>query len=147
MTQKDSWDVPWQIIGRGWNGWHAAAKNVTSSGGTLEDYLAKAAEGALVYDGSEADRDAFAALVISGPMVAPELAPGTVRRFGDRETAARMAGPGGLTGAFKTLALAAQDPSYGGLDYVAPDVYVTLLRRVPGMRLGTAQAGAVVWES
>lgn len=134
------------IIGRGKAGWHAAAHNVSSSGGTLAGYLTEAADGALVYDADAADYDTFSDLVISGPMVDPGLPAGAVRRFSDGETSARMAGPGGLTGAFRTLAVAAQSPAFSGLDYVACDVYETLLRAVPGVKIGHVRAGAVEWE-
>jgi hypothetical protein len=142
----NSWNTPYGVIGRGKAGWHAAAHNVSSSGGTLDGYLAQAAEGALVYDADGADYDAFSDLVISGPMVDPGLAPGTVRRFTDGETAQAMCGPGGLEGAFKSLAMAAQSPTYSGLDSVACDVYATLLATVPGVKIGYVRAGAVVWR-
>ncbi len=75
----------WHIIGRGLNGWHAAGINVRSSGGDIEPrvwwadghtippYQANAIDGALVYDASEADIDAFSKHVIAGPMVNPAL--------------------------------------------------------------------------
>jgi len=140
----NEWHRRYGIIGRGKAGWHAAAHNVSSSGGTLDGYVAQADEGALVYDGDGADYDTFARLVISGPMVDPGLAPGTVKRFTDTETAARMAD--GLEGAFKALAELAQDATYGGLDYVAVDVYEGLLRGVPGVKIGHVRAGVVEWE-
>lgn len=145
----------WYVIGRGLAGWHALGLKVSSSGGDLDDrpwwaggiqagYLSGAVEGCLVYDAAEADREAFTHLVLSGPMCDPELAPGTVNRFTDQTTAARMAP--WLGGAFQQIAAAAQDPEYGGLDYVAVDVYRTLLAKVPGIKLGTVRAGVVVWE-
>jgi hypothetical protein len=62
------------LIGRGWNGWHASGLTgsgnaFSSSGGTLEGYIAQSTEGCAVYDASEADETAFAHMVISGPMV------------------------------------------------------------------------------
>ena len=147
MTTKDRWMTePYSIIGRGKAGWHAAGHNVSSSGGTLDGYLKDARNGALIYDAHDADTDAFTHLVIAGPMVDPDLPPGGVRRFGDQDAAARMCGPGGLTGAFKTIATLAQDASYSGLDYVACDVYETLLRAVPGMKIGHVHNGTVVWR-
>jgi hypothetical protein len=142
-----AWNERYGVIGRGKAGWHAAAHNVSSSGGTFDHYVTQAAEGALVYDADGADYDVYAGLVIGGPMVDPSLPPGGVRRFTDRETAARMAGPGGLTGAFKDLADAAQDERYSGLDSVACDVYERLLRRVPGVKIGHVRGGVVEWDA
>jgi len=139
-------DERYGIIGRGKAGWHAAAHNMSSSGGTLDGYVAQAAEGALVYDADGADYDAFARLVISGPMVDPGLPAGGVHRFMDRESAARMAGPGGLDGAFQTLATLAQSESYSGLDYVACDVYERLLRTIPGVKIGHVRNGLIEWD-
>jgi hypothetical protein len=127
----------WQIIGRGWVGWHAAAVNVSSSGGQLEPYAygstpcagyaAEAEDGALVYDASEAERDAFARLIIAGPMPTPGLESGMmVRGFGS--------GP------------QPWDGEIHGLDRVALDVYERLLRQVPGVKFARVRGGQVQWE-
>lgn len=148
-------DTKWAIIGRGRAGWHAAAKNVTSSGGTLEPatywtgapiagYAAEAQEGALVYDARDADEAAFTHFVISGPMVDPGLPPEGVNRFDDKDAAARMAPF--MAGAFQVLAQAAQLDDYSGLDYVGIAVYRRLLAQVPGVRFGTIQNGIAVWD-
>ena len=134
----------WAVIGRGWVGWHASGHNVTGSGGTLEGYLAEALHGALVYDASEADEDAFQCFVIRGPMVDPTLPPGAWKKWEGHTTALAMLP--GLGGDFATLARGAIE---GGtsLDYVAPDVYERLLREcVPGVRLGRVDdSGAIAW--
>src|SRR5262249_41280187 len=143
-TTADGWNQPYGIIGRGKAGGHAAAHNVSSSGGTLEGYVARARDGALVYDADGAEYDAFVDLVISGPMVDVDLPAGAVKRFTDGETAARMVD--GLEGAFKTLAVLAQDARFGGLDYVAVDVYEALLGRVPGVKIGHVRDGVVIWD-
>lgn len=148
-------DQKWEIIGRGKAGWHANAKNVTSSGGDLNPYTywtgekcsgyaKEAAEGALVYDAKDADENAFAALVISGPMVDPSLPPEAVNKFGGADAAAQMRP--GLAGAFGQLADAAQSPTYSGLDYVGLGIYRRLLAAVPGVKFGRVEGGIVVWE-
>lgn len=68
----------WQVIGRGFNGWHATGDGISSSGGELmpydywtgakvAGYLAEAKEGALVYDARDAEPEAFITLVMRGP--------------------------------------------------------------------------------
>ena len=151
----------WHVVGRGLAGWHvcgvdADGNSVSGSGGDLEDrswpsgfcagYVSEAVEGALVYDGEEADDGAFIDFVVSGPMVDPKLSPDGVRRFGEteRRPAARMLV--GLQGAYAVMAAAAQDERYGGLDSVGVGVYERLLRGVPGVKIGHVRGGKVVWE-
>jgi hypothetical protein len=137
-------------IGRGLAGWHAKGVSqegheVSSSGGTFAGYVAQAVDGALVYDGQEADEDAFTAFVIRGPMIGPKLPAGSVHRFTDHGTAAAMLP--GLSDEFAALASMAQAPEFSGFDLVAPDVYRALLvARVPGVKVGTVRGGAVVWD-
>jgi len=148
----------WHIIGRGWNGWHAKGIDVSSSGGDLQPrpwhaggmttgYLEEAVEGALVYDASEADRETFARLIISGPMVDPRLAPDAGAPLDEetREAAARLAPA--LGGTFGRLAAAAATGRYRGLDSVGIAVYRQLLATVPGIRIGTVRDGALVWDA
>mgnify|MGYP001589621265 CR=1 FL=1 len=151
----------WAVIGRGFNGWHAAAPNVTSSGGHLDDYLwrgepttgyaSEAAEGALVYDAEaceadEAGRNAYIDLVLRGPMLDCALPPDGVSKFSleGRQAARRMLD--GLQGAFATYATLAQDEKFTGLDYVGLGIYEALLRRVPGIKIGRVRGGKVIWE-
>lgn len=154
MTTRTRWDV----IGRGFNGWHAAGDGVSSSGGSLDGhtywtgakvagYLAEAKDGALVYDAENAEPSAFIALVVNGPMVQPTLPPEAVSAFDQkgRESLAHMAP--GLGGGYKTLALAAQDDKFTGLDSVGVAVYERLLRKVPGVKIGKVSNGAVIWEA
>jgi len=147
----------WAVIGRGFNGWHATGVDVSSSGGNLDPYtywtgapvpgyLAEAVEGALVYDAEKADPKAFIALVMSGPMVNPALPPDGVDRFSkaDRDNALRMAPA--LSGGYQTLAVLAQSDKFTGLDRVGVAVYESLLRTVPGVKIGKVVKGAVRWE-
>ena len=83
-------------------------------------------------------------LSIASPLLKVELAPGTVERFVDRETAARMLPS--LGGAFAFLACAAVvDKQYSGLDYVATDVYAAIWRK-NGARMGRIVNNKIVWE-
>lgn len=129
----------WGLIGRGLVGWHAAAVNVTSSGGHLDPevwrtcghitpgYAQQAPDGTPVYDASEADADAFAHFVIAGPMVNPALQ-------GD-EVHGIMGFRGGA------------DTEPRALDNVSVARYLRMLReRVPGVRFGTVRNGAVEWD-
>ena len=152
----------WLIIGRGFAGWHAKSVDCSSSGGDLlpytfwtgekcAGYLAGALEGCLVYDAADMERTpegraAFTQFVCSGPMVDLSLAPDGVSRFGkeDREAAARMLP--GLSGGYATLAaIAIADETYSGLDSVGIGVYESLLRKLPGMRVGHVREGVIVW--
>lgn len=148
MTTKST--KKWYLVGRGFNGWHAGGINVTSSGGNL-DYVKDAVDGALVYDAKHLEdikeaADAFAELVISGPMVNPALPRDGVDRFsiGHREVAKRMLP--GLGGAFKTLAEMVQDSKFSGLDMVGLDIYESMLRQIPRIKIGHVHNGEVVWE-
>jgi hypothetical protein len=158
--------ILWSVIGRTRNGWHATGagpvKSFGNSGGTyrekervttysnseatLADLAANAVDGALVYDMTGVDEGLATRFVVSGPMVDPALATGEVKRFGeeDRKAAARMLPD--LEGSFHTFAKAAQNPKFSGLDTVAPDVYIGLVRALPGARVGRVHGGAVVWE-
>jgi hypothetical protein len=139
----------WRVIKRGIAGWSALAPNVTSSGGSLESYALEAEPGAVVYDAFEAHRSAFVDLVVNGPILSVELAPDAHSRMSqaDREAMARMSGPGGLSGEYRTLALASLAmPEWSGLDRVGWNHYRRLLERVPGVRFGRVQSALVVWE-
>lgn len=124
----------YQVIGRGFNGWHAEGLGASSSGGALEYYLADATEGALVYDASEADYDAFSRFVITGPMLNLSLEPFETRPFDGHDSLILEAS--GL----KELA------ALGGLDYAGIGLYETLLRQVPGLKVGWVNDGNVFWE-
>lgn len=138
-------NTKWAVIGRGFAGWHATGLNTTGSGGDIADYLASAADGALVYDAEDADRGAYVRHVMAGPMLDPSLPPDGVKKFGEdlADTAAHMLP--GLSGGFAVLAAAAQSPSYGGLDSVGVGVFERLLRAIPGVKIGHVQGGVVVW--
>ncbi len=86
---------------------------------------------------------AFAALIISGPIVEPRLGLADTKPFTDRATAANLAQF--LEGSFQTIALLAAGQTYRGLDEVGVDVYAGLLARVPGIKLGRVIGGQVVW--
>lgn len=147
----------WHVIGRGLAGWHATGVNVSSSGGDIIDrpwwaggiqygYLHGAIDGCLIYDASQADDAAFSRLVISGPIVNPELGPDEVSKF-ERTDTLRIMLPG-LGGSFQTLAaIALADQTFSGLDYVGVNVYRALLSQVPGIKIGTVTNGIITWES
>lgn len=160
----------WTVIGRGLAGWHAARPNVSSSGGTLEDisgesgpydgpkrpwtragYLAEAAEGARVYDASEADPAAFTRHVMAGPMFGVGLPDDAVDSFGPADQKAAEDMLPGLSGGFETLAAhgiaSAQARKYSSLDRVGWSIYRGLLEAVGGVRFGVVRAGKVVWET
>lgn len=151
-------DKRWAVIGRGFNGWHATGVDVSSSGGQLDPYtywtgapvagyLAEAIEGALVYDAEAADPNAFVKLVMNGPMVNPALPLDGVDRFtkADRDAALRMAPA--LGGGYKNIAVLAQSEKFTGLDRVGVGIFESLLRKVPGVKIGKVQNGAVCWEA
>lgn len=77
-----------RYIGKGWEGWHGGAKNwtLTGYGRDAEEtsvwwacqhaqptLAAQCMDGALAYDASEADRDAWQAWIIRGPMIRPDI--------------------------------------------------------------------------
>lgn len=142
---KLPYSSPIALIGRGAAGWHAKGINWTSSGGNLENYTywtgekcqgyaAEAPDGCPVYDAAAVADDAdFYRFIIRGPISAPELPAGHWRLSlapGSTEAPAEM-------------------PSEGvSLAYVAVDVYLRWMRaNVPGVKFGTIQNGAAVWES
>lgn len=125
----------WHIIGRGLNGWHAAAPLVSSSGGSLDPYVwhgngtqqpgyaREAIDGCPVYDASEADVSAFSRFIISGPMCEPALPADGWRKFGH------------------------DDDEPKSLDTVGVGRYLAMLRAaVPGVRYGIIHGGEVVWD-
>lgn len=144
------------IIGRGKAGWHSSGLSTwdggktwnrcSSSGAMLETYLSEAEDGCLIYDADAADTDAFARLVITGPMCDASLEPGTVHPFGDDMKRAALGMLPGLSGGFETLAAMAIS-GLGSLDTVAPDVYIQLLKeRVPGVKTGKVINHLPVWD-
>ena len=144
MSKKDKEN--WLEVGCGHAGWHASKHHCSSSGGSLEGYLAEAAEGCLVYDAEKADPNAFIKYVVSGPVVGYDLPAGSVDKFSlDDRKAMSLMSPG-LSGGFETIATIALDTKYTGLDRVSLDVYEVLLRAVPGMKVGHVKNGKVVWE-
>jgi hypothetical protein len=137
----------WKIVSRGLCSWNAKDINCSSSGGSFEQYVKEAEEGAFVYDAYESDRKSFYDLIMRGPMCSPELPLGTVERFGeDLKKSAKMMLPG-LSGGYEVFVKEAlSDSSYTGLDKVAIDLYKELLKKIPGMRTGYVRNGSVVWE-
>lgn len=135
------------LIGRGKVGWHADMTypngRCSSSGGTFEHYLSNAPDGTPIYDAIEADDASFVDFVYTGPMVDPSLKAGEIKRFQDHLTLERMIP--GMGGAFKALGEAELEYP-GSMDFVAVDVYMaTLIRKVPGVKVGKVVSGAVVW--
>jgi hypothetical protein len=142
------YDMKIALLGRGKRGWHASTVGEncegSSSGGTLEGYLAECDDGVPVYDCDEADYSSFAALVCNGPMVKPSLPAGTIQKFGDMKALAEMMPA--LGGGFKSIAATAL-AGLSSLDYIATDVYFALLKeKVPGAKTGTVQQGKIVWD-
>jgi hypothetical protein len=82
-------------------------------------------------------------IAIKAPMCNADLPEGTHKPFADRETALHMAPA--LGGAFQGLAVLAQSQSYGGLDYVSPDLYAAHWRSV-GARVGKLTGQTIAWE-
>lgn len=124
---------PYRVIGRGFNGWHAQAIDMSSSGGSLENYLKDAAEGALVYDAQDANYDAFVRHVIHGPMCDPALEPTQAKLSRDMWSANRItnADPAG---------------TFHGFDYVGVGIFERLLRKIPGMKVGNVVNREIVWS-
>ena len=145
----------WKIIGRGKAGWHADGlsdgNKVSGSGGTLEGYAAESADGTVVYDAEESDVGSFTVWVVNGPMVDVSLPTGTISRFGDHKTLAAMLPA--LGGAYQTLGIMALmqkdcECKLGSFDMLALDVYLPLFKEaVKGVKWGTVQNGAVVWDT
>jgi hypothetical protein len=79
-------NLKWKVIGRGFGYWHATTDDCMSEKRSLDDYVAYAEEGALVYDAREANQDAFCKHVSYDPMLATNLPPGGVDRNDKRKT-------------------------------------------------------------
>lgn len=139
----------WSIIGRGLAGWHASAADeysTRSSGGDLErlpwytekhrSYLEDAAPGCLVYDARPCEADpvaaeAFIRMVIGGPMVDPSLPPGTYTEPFEYPKVPRPV----------------NGTAMRALHSVATDVYESMLRQIPGIRIGHVKGHRVEWEN
>ena len=138
-----------KVIGRGWYGWHTDGldngNRCSSSGGSLENYLKEAKNGTPVYDASETGND-FANFIVRGPMIDPCLPSGQISKF-DAELKASLLGMlPGLEDGFQDLAVMAM-ADITSLDYVAIDVWLTMLReRVSGVKFGKIHNGQVEWE-
>ncbi len=119
----------WHVIGRGFNGWHATGINVRSSGGDLmpytywtgaacAGYAAEAVEGALVYDAKHLRDDQDAALAfVKHVVTGPMLKPE-------------------LT----------EDEGQTAFSFVTVKTFESLLRQIPGIKIGRVINGNVVWE-
>jgi hypothetical protein len=138
-----------KLIGRGKSGWHAHGlsdgNKCSSTGGTLEGYLAEAEDGTPIYDAEQAEMGAFSRFVITGPLEDCSLAPGEVKKFSEHKTLAMMVPAMG--GVFKTIAAHAL-AGISSMDYVSTEVWLAMLKeRVSGVKFGTVRNHAVVWES
>lgn len=132
------------IIGRGQNGWHAKflqGKNeVSSSGGTLEDYLKLAKDGTPIYDAEEANSVEFIQWVFHGPMVTVKLKPNEIQQksFDCNPTLL------GLMPASKHVFKSDQITS---CTFVGTEVFMTLLReKVSGVKTGKVFGGKILWD-
>lgn len=140
-------DTKWDVIGRGLKGWHAISSNGSYSGGTLEEYIKDAKEGAYIYDATEAYSEDFIKFVINGPICDPELPPGSNEQFRTDllDSAKRMLPMmGGIWKSYLTKAI--NNPNYRGLDRVSPDVYIGLLKSILGMKVGHIIGGEIIWD-
>ena len=136
----------YSVIGRGKAGWHASGRHAwgegperisdcSSSGGTLAGYLEQAEPGALVYDADASPYEAFARLVISGPMVKPQL---------DAHQWESIGQCGEWYGPYDLDAMRAA--GIHGLTYIGLGIFEALLRRMPGCRIGyVTDPGIVTW--
>jgi hypothetical protein len=150
MVNTISRDRKYVVIGRGKSSWHSdfieGGNKSSSSGGTLEGYLKEASDGTPIYDAIESDYATFAKWIYSGPMIDVFLEPGQISKFNEQQTKTLLGMLPALKGGFDTLAVMAL-ADISSLDYVAVDVYLTMLReRVSGVKFGTVQGGKVIWE-
>lgn len=138
------------LIGRGKAGWHSTGlshgNQCSSSGGSLEHYLAEAKDGTWIYDAEEAEDRAFVRWVIAGPMFNPLLKPEEISSFSSEDKKTLLGLLPGLGGAMQTLAvMTLGELSY--LDYVGLEVYLAGLREIPGLKVGRVYNHQIVWES
>ena len=146
-----------RIIGKGQSGWHASScksslSSYDRSPAELFKIAADAEEGCPVYDASGADSAAFVSWVLSGPMCDVSLPDEGIDRFTreEKNLGLAMCGPGGLSGGFEVMiqqAVREDDRELGSLDSLGRSAWLAELRkRVPGVRFGRVQSGAVIWE-
>jgi hypothetical protein len=136
------------VVGRGKAGWHASlisGGNVcSSSGGTLEHYLADAQDEVFIYDASDAKYETFASFVFKGPMLDITLAPDEIDSFGDHKTLKSMLP--GMSGGMETLGAMALT-GLTSLDRVGINVYLKLLKSfVPKTKFGIVKNHKIVWD-
>lgn len=161
---------PIQIIGRGWNGWHAHGAGFTLTGGTLlpqpwwtgaeiaagftdrrtVGYLENAPDGTLVYDAEDADPESFTRHVIDGPILDCSLGPWSYNKFipsslGGRRMIIDLLTPD-LKGrpTFYSMSLRVLNMEWNAYDYVGVGIFECLLRKVNGIRMGRVRRGEVM---
>lgn len=135
------------IIRRGKKDWSADGitehGTYSSSGAALDFYLAQAEDGTLVYDAINADYNSFAKMVYQGPMIKLDLPAGTTDSFKYSNVMKQMLPS--LGGSFKSIALLSL-ANFSSLDFVAPDVYLELLRKnVSGVKFGKVINHQIIW--
>jgi hypothetical protein len=136
----------WEIIGRGFNGWHAKYADCSSSGGNLlpytywtgkkrNGYLREAKDGAFVYDASHLtgkDSSSFINWVLNGPIVAVEMPHNTINRFNNWPKKTEVYDGGEIK----------------GFDYISKDLWISeLIKRVPNIKYGFVVNGDIVWAT
>ena len=148
----------YHLIGRGFAGWHARGLGddncaVSSSGGNIDPYKywtgvdclgyrQEAIDGAIVYDAAHLEDNPTASkefihFVFAGPMFDPSLKANQINRFNDRQTI-EVDNLDALTFGF-------DGADIRGLDMVGSGVYLALLKRIPGIKLGTVKDKEVIW--
>lgn len=143
----------WFLIGRGKNGWHASGlengNKVSSSGGTLQEYLQESDDGVIIYDAEDADMATFVRWTYRGPMVNILLKNGEVHRFMEgKPSVDMMATESGYQAADLDRLLYDGSHKVGALDYVALDLYMAMMKyQVPGVKTGKVIGHAIQWDA
>lgn len=124
----------WKLIGIGFCGWHAKKKDHSGVSDykdlkTLEFFAKEAEEGAVVYDASQANLNAYVDFMFKGPMIDFDL-------FGKEYELSDS-----------NMDFSSKIGGFSGFDFVAPELYLCLMREyVPGVRFGKVINGKVEWE-
>lgn len=130
------------LIGRGLVSWFAEGLNednncISSMGAAnAEEYISDAIPGALVYDASEVDPALYRVHVINRPLLDLRLQPNQFKEF--------------LEWSYQPIqehSPGSPLPDLHSLDYVGIGLYETLLRAVPGIKIGRVFGDAISWEA
>jgi len=132
------------IIGRGFNGWHAKflehGCEVSSSRGTLEEYLSMAQDGTPIYDAENANQKEFIDWVYSGPMVSLTLQPNQV----DNGTKDKVTT---LFGLMPSGDKVVTSDTINGFTFIGVDAFMSLMKeKVSGIKTGKVIGGQILWD-